>query len=82
MKFKHYMHQGFIYGDAEQRGMRVCAISPAGRRHTGVRWYRGGLLSYFSSCAHRIKTGHKIDAPGKTNSRHRRTSAERTEKKE
>ena len=33
MKFKHYMHQGFIYGDAEQRGMRVCAISPAsGRR--------------------------------------------------
>ena len=31
MKFKHYMHQGFIYGDAEQRGMRVCAISPAGK---------------------------------------------------
>ena len=26
MKFKDYMHQGFIYGDAEQRGMRVCAI--------------------------------------------------------
>ena len=26
MKFKHYMHQGFIYGDAEQRGMGVCVI--------------------------------------------------------
>ena len=30
MKFKDYMHQGFIHGDAEQRGMRVCAISPKG----------------------------------------------------
>ena len=32
MKFKDYMHQGFIYGDAEQRGMRVCAISPESSR--------------------------------------------------
>ena len=44
MKFKHYMHQGFIYGDAEQRGMRVCAISPAGGQracmngHLRDRW--------------------------------------------
>ena len=35
MKFKDYMHQGFIYGDAEQRGMRVCAISPEGARVDG-----------------------------------------------
>ena len=35
MKFKDYMHQGFIYGDAEQRGMRVCAISPEGGRADG-----------------------------------------------
>ena len=32
MKFKDYMHQGFIYGDAEQRGMRVCAVSPVSGR--------------------------------------------------
>ncbi len=31
MKFKHYMHQGFIHGDAEQRGMRVCAIRESDR---------------------------------------------------
>ena len=35
MKFKDYMHQGFIYGDAEQRGMRVCAISPESSRMYG-----------------------------------------------
>lgn len=35
MKFKDYMHQGFIYGDAEQRGMRVCAISPESSRMDG-----------------------------------------------
>ena len=36
MKFKDYMHQGFIYGDAEQRGMRVCVISERHRRELCV----------------------------------------------
>ena len=32
MKFKDYMHQGFIHGDAEQRGMRVCAAKAGSDR--------------------------------------------------